>query len=93
MNEPSLKALNQLPLQMGKSIIVQYPRQASPLEILSEMTLGVQARFCYLSGLLQVIMVGGDGCEDRNHCQLYVRAGKSLRGLLQALRYQPVCHL
>lgn len=69
--------------------------QASKLSwnAVREMTLRVQARFCYLSGLLQVIMVGGDGCEDRNHRQLYVSAGKSLRGLLQALRYQPVCHL
>lgn len=38
-------------------------------------------------------MVGGDCCEDRNHRQLNVSAGESLRGLLQALRYQPICHL
>lgn len=38
-------------------------------------------------------MVGSDCCEDRNHCQLNVSAGKSLRGLLQALWYQPICHL
>lgn len=52
-----------------------------------------EAGLCYLSGLLQVVMVGRDGCEDGNHRQLDVSAGKSLRGLLQALRYQPIRHL
>lgn len=56
-------------------------------------TLVRKARGCYLSGLLQVVMVGGDRCEDRNHGQLNISAGKSLGGLLQALRYQPICHL
>lgn len=38
-------------------------------------------------------MVGSDGREDGNHRQLHVGAGKSLGGLLQALRYQPIRHL
>lgn len=52
-----------------------------------------KASVCHLSGLLQVVVIGGDCCEDRNHRQLDVSARESLRGLLQALRYQPICHL
>lgn len=49
--------------------------------------------FLYLSRLLQVVMVGGDCCEDRNHGQLNVSARKPLGGLLQAVRNQPIRHL
>lgn len=52
-----------------------------------------QTGLLYLSRLLQVVMVGGDCCEDRNHRQLNVSARKPLGGLLQPLWNQPICHL
>lgn len=35
VNETGLKAVNQLPLQIGESVTVSFPRQANSLEILS----------------------------------------------------------
>lgn len=38
-------------------------------------------------------MVGGEGSENRNHSELNISEGESIRSLLQTLRYQTVCHL